>query len=185
MVVFPRDRGPAKFSVYCPKVRSGRSHRAILNIPPRVRIGYPDIRPAYKCTRIRAGKCSYVRARVCVLVNFALFRTINDAIYDGRKNDCCIILLHVRAPWTSAGARLNFCQGGIARFAYPSRRTGLKSNKTTRVPTVWVGGRERASERVVRANLFDVSGAEVRFIPVIFLSDSVHNINTSCSDTVP
>lgn len=30
---------------------------------------------------------------VCVLVNFTLFQIINDAIYDGRKSDWCIILL--------------------------------------------------------------------------------------------
>lgn len=69
---FPRDRTRQTFRL----LSDGRvrSRRAILNIPPRVRIGYPDVRPAYKCTRIRYGNVVMSGPRV----RFSELRAVSD-----------------------------------------------------------------------------------------------------------
>jgi len=100
------DEKLTKFCVYCAEVKSGnagRSHTHIilLYMTYNTYIGYPY--PAGIQMYYGMMPCVYVAvicpAHVCVLVKFAMFQTINDAIYDGRKYDCCFILLllHVLA----------------------------------------------------------------------------------------
>lgn len=104
------------------------------NIIPRYTIYVSDIRirPAYKCTpwMFHGNVVILCPGHVCVLVNFTLFQTINDAIYDGRKNDWCIILLqHTYKRLYIGTGRLNFGQGNCALCVSITYGKSLKSNK--------------------------------------------------------